>query len=105
MPYRTFVSPVAWGIGLGPASLDTVESAIDAIDRWLDLTPDVPPTRDQRDMMLMIRELLLDLPDAPSEAELHSVEMAMEGMAQHARTADASLARIAAFMSRIGRLA
>ena len=98
MSRRTFRTPAPWGIGPGPAKLDSLDGALGAVDMWLELTPDRPATRRERDLMRTLRDLLADMPADPSEADLQSAKRAIKGMVKYACSRGARGDRITSYL-------
>jgi hypothetical protein len=93
-----FRTPAAWGVGPGPARLYSVSGALASVDMWLELTPDRPSTRRERDLMQALRDVLAVVPDDACEADLQSAKRAIKGMVKYAHSREALDARIASYM-------
>ena len=65
---------------------------------WLELTPDRPATRKERDLMLALRDLLVRIPTEVSEAHLLSAKRAIKGMVKYARSRAAQDDRITSYL-------
>lgn len=100
---RMFKTPVPWGIGPGPSKLYSIDGALSAIRRWLELTPARPETMRERDLMLTLRDMLGEIPDAACEDDLVSARCAIKGMVTYARSREAQNARIASYLALAGR--
>ena len=66
---------------------------------WLDLTPDRPATRNERDLMLTLRDLLARIPVDLTVADLQSAKRAIKGMVKYARSRAAQVDRITSYLS------
>lgn len=80
-----FVTPAVWGIGPGPARLQSVDDAISAVDLWLVAIPDRTEYREERARMLALHDILDQARQDPSSSDLHSAKLAIRGMVRFAR--------------------
>lgn len=94
-----FRTPAPWGVGPGPARIYSVSGALASVDMWLELTPDRPSTRRERELMQTLRDVLARVPDDACEADLQSAKRAIKGMVKYALSREALDARIASYMS------
>jgi hypothetical protein len=66
---------------------------------WLELTPDRPATRNERDLMLALRDLLARIPTEVSEVDLLSAKRAIKGMVKYARSRSAQDDRVTSYLT------
>ena len=81
-----FMRPAPWGIGSGPQHVHSVDDAMSAVEMWLAVTPDMATYREERQRMLVLRDLLERARADPSEADMQSAKLAIKGMVRFART-------------------
>jgi hypothetical protein len=98
MSSQTFRTPAPWAIGPGPDRLYSLGGALAAVRMWLELTPDRPATRKERDLMLALRDLLVRIPAEVGEAHLVSAKRAIKGMVKYARSRAAQDDRITSYL-------
>lgn len=99
MSRRSFQTPAPWGIGPGPANLYSIDGALGAIDMWLELTPKRGATRNERDLILALRDLLAHVPDDATTADLQSAKRAIKGMVKYACSRPARDARVTSYLA------
>ena len=80
-----FLRPAPWGIGPGPANLQSVDGALTAVEMWLAVTPDRPEYRDERARMMTLHDLLSRAQSDPSDADLQSAKLGIKGMVRYCR--------------------
>ena len=97
MESRTFGSPVPWGLGSGPTLLYSVDGAIAAAQIWLELTPQLRATEHERKWMLALLDLLQELPPNPSDAEMDTARMAIEGIVEYSTSPVAERQRLSTY--------
>jgi hypothetical protein len=105
MRRRTFQTPAPWGIGPGPAKLYSIDGALHAVETWLDLTPDRPDTRRERELMLTLHDVLSAIPASATEADLISAKRAIKGMVKYANSSEAAVGRILATAGQLRTIA
>ncbi|TWS97332.1 hypothetical protein [Reyranella sp. CPCC 100927] len=99
----TFVTPAPWGIGPGPARLYSIAGALHAVRMWLDLTPDRPDTRRERELMLTLRDLLAAMPISVTETDRQSAKRAIKGMVTYSRSRLAESLRVESYLRLVPR--
>ena len=86
MPERgQFLRPAPWGFGAGPEALGSITQAETAVAQWLEWTPDRPTYGEERERILALRQILRSCGPDPSDADLHSARLAIQGFVRFAR--------------------
>ncbi len=84
-----FIRPAAWGIGAGPEKLLSVAQAEEVVVAWLDQAPDQPRYAEERERLLVLRQILRNAGPVPSAADVQSVKLAIKGFVRFVRLRDA----------------
>jgi len=88
-PAMCFARPLPWAIGPGPSEIVSLDQALVAVRRWLDLMPQYPRFAAQRERMLTLREILHVARADPTPADLASATLGIEGMVTFVQSVEA----------------
>jgi len=93
-PAIRFARPPPWAIGPGPSEIGSLDQALVAVHRWLDLMPPYPRFAAQRERMLTLREILHAARRDPTPADLASATLGIEGMVTFVQATEVADSRL-----------
>ncbi|HKU94493.1 MAG TPA: hypothetical protein VJR58_04410 [Vineibacter sp.] len=93
-PAICFARPLPWAIGPGPSEIVSLDQALVAVRRWLDLMPRDPRFSAQRERMLTLREILRAARRDPTPADLASATLGIEGMVTFVQSTEAGVSHL-----------